>query len=52
MKSIHVFLHTSPHEPNYYSRSTVLQTPYPTDDTRVIVRLVRTAIAGLCKRSY
>ncbi|WP_444922915.1 Y-family DNA polymerase [Microbulbifer sp. DLAB2-AF] len=47
VKSIHLFLHTSPHEPNYYSRSAVVQTPYPTDDTRVIVRLVREAIADL-----
>nr|WP_299588904.1 hypothetical protein [uncultured Microbulbifer sp.] len=47
VKSIHLFLHTSPHEPNYYSRSTVVQTPYPTDDTRVIVRLVRETIADL-----
>ncbi|QFT54425.1 DUF4113 domain-containing protein [Microbulbifer sp. THAF38] len=49
VKSIHLFLHTSPHEPNYYSRSAVVQTPYPTDDTRVIVRLVREVIAHLCR---
>ncbi|WNZ57023.1 Y-family DNA polymerase [Microbulbifer sp. MKSA007] len=47
VKSIHLFLHTSPHEPNYYSRSTVVQTPYPTDDSRIIVQQVRRAIADL-----
>ncbi|WP_444896958.1 Y-family DNA polymerase [Microbulbifer sp. SSSA005] len=47
VKSIHVFLHTSPHEPLYYSRSTVVQTPYPTDDTRLIVQLVKRAITEL-----
>ncbi|MDP5209193.1 Y-family DNA polymerase [Microbulbifer sp. 2205BS26-8] len=47
VKAIHLFLHTSPYEPNYYSRSTVVQMPYPTDDTRLIVQLAKEAIAGL-----
>ncbi|MCO1336626.1 Y-family DNA polymerase [Microbulbifer sp. OS29] len=50
VKSVHVFLHTSPHEPNYYSRSTVVQTPYPTDDTRLIVQLVKRAVSELYRR--
>ncbi|AWF81744.1 UMUC domain-containing protein DNA-repair protein [Microbulbifer sp. A4B17] len=52
VKSIHVFLHTSPHEPNYYSRSLVIQTPYPTDDTRMIVQLAKRAVSGLYRQGH
>ncbi|BBM04098.1 Y-family DNA polymerase [Microbulbifer sp. GL-2] len=45
--AIHIFLHTSPHEPNYYSRSTVVRCPYPTDDTRLIATLAKRAIQEL-----
>ncbi|MCH9692195.1 MAG: Y-family DNA polymerase [Gammaproteobacteria bacterium] len=51
VKTIHLFLHTSPHEPSYYSRSTMVQTPYPTDDSRMIVQLAKQAIGALyCPR--
>ncbi|WP_444886110.1 hypothetical protein [Microbulbifer sp. JMSA008] len=43
--ALHVFLHALPHEPNYYSRCAVVQTPYSTGATGVIVRLVRETIA-------
>lgn len=46
--SIHVFLHTSPFQGNYVSRSMTAQLPYPTDDTRVISALARQCI----KRQY
>ena len=39
--SIHVFMHTSPFEPNFHSASHVIKLPYPTDDTRVITHAVR-----------
>jgi DNA polymerase V len=39
--TLHMFMHTSPFEPNFCSLSDVVQLPYPTDDTREIVRLAR-----------
>lgn len=50
--SIHVFLHTSPHQSNHYSNSTVVQLPYPTDDTRLIASYARDAIARLYRPGY
>ncbi|WHI53454.1 hypothetical protein P3339_09370 [Microbulbifer sp. MLAF003] len=47
VKSIHVLLHTLYHKPSYYSCSIIVRTLYPTDDTRVIVGLVRKFIASL-----
>lgn len=39
--TIHVFLHTSPHQPHFHSVSAVAQLPYPTDDVRVIASLAK-----------
>jgi DNA polymerase V len=39
--SIHVFMHTSPFEPNFHAVSKVIKLPYPTDDTRIITAAVR-----------
>ena len=39
--ALHVFMHTSPHEPNFHSVSRVTNLPYPTDDSRVITAIVR-----------
>ncbi len=50
--SLHVFLHTSPFEDGYYSNSTVVQLPYPTDDSRVIAALAKTTIAKLYRPHY
>ncbi|BES73884.1 translesion error-prone DNA polymerase V subunit UmuC (plasmid) [Marinobacter nanhaiticus D15-8W] len=47
--TIHVFLHTSPFEPNYYSASTTAQLPYPTDDVRLVASLARRTVANLYK---
>lgn len=47
--TIHVFLHTSPFEPNYFSASTTAQLPYPTDDMRMVASLARRTVAGLYK---
>lgn len=46
-QSIHVFLHTSPFEGNYHSRSTVCQTRYPTNDSREIVAAVMQGIESI-----
>lgn len=47
--TIHVFLHTSPFEHNYYSASTTAQLPYPTDDVRLVASLARRTVASLYK---
>lgn len=46
-QTIHVFLHTSPFEPNYVSHSTTAQLPYATNDARVIGKLARQCIRQL-----
>lgn len=45
---IHVFLHTSPYEPNHYSNAIAVQLPHPTDDTSLIIDAAQQAI----KRMY
>lgn len=45
--TLHVFVHSSPYEKNYISRSMTVKTPYPTNDSRVVCALVRNAIAQL-----
>lgn len=50
--SMHVFLHTSPFEEGYYSNSTTVQLPYPTDDSRVITTLAKDTIGQLFRPHY
>lgn len=45
--NLHVFLHTSPFEPNFVSASTTAQLPYPTDDVRLVAGLARRTVAEL-----
>lgn len=45
--TIQVFLHTSPHKPNWYSRSATIQLPYPTNDSRVVIAAARAGIKNL-----
>ena len=45
--SLHVFLHTSPFEPNFHAASDLVKLPYPTSDTRVITALARQTAARL-----
>ncbi len=45
--SVHVFLNTSPFQGNFYSNATILQLPYPTNDTRVIAQIAQQAAAML-----
>ncbi len=51
-RGIHVFIHTSPHEPNYYSASDLAQLPYPTDDSRVIVALAVSVVQRLYRPGH
>lgn len=46
-RSIHVFMHTSPFEPNYHSASHIAQLPYPSNDTRLIAALARKTAENL-----
>nr|WP_246404032.1 Y-family DNA polymerase [Halomonas stenophila] len=50
--TMHVFMHTSPFEPNFHSSSTMAQLPYPTDDTREIVCLARAAATNLYRTGH
>ena len=52
VSTIHIFIHTSPHQLNYYSNSTVVKLPYPTDDSRVIVAKAKQAVRKLYRPGY
>jgi DNA polymerase V len=52
VKTIHVFLQTSPFDKKSFSNSGTIQLPYPTDDTRIIVRYARYAIEKLFVPGY
>lgn len=52
VSTIHVFIHTSPHQPNYYSNSTVVKLPCPTDDSRVISASAKQAVRNLYKPGH
>ncbi|HEY6131386.1 MAG TPA: Y-family DNA polymerase, partial [Halioglobus sp.] len=47
-----VFLQTSPFDKKPYARSATIQLPYPTDDTRVIVRCARFAVEKIYCKGY
>ena len=48
-RTLHVFLHTSPFEENYYSRSAIVKLPYDTDDIRVITKKALEGISSIFK---
>jgi DNA polymerase V len=50
--ALHVFINTSPHQPNYHAASRAVQLPYPTDDTRDIVQAVSDCIETLFKEGH
>lgn len=52
VKTLHVFLQTSPFDKNNYSKSATIQLPYPTDDTRVIIQYARHAVSKLYREGY
>ena len=45
--ALHVFIHTSPHEPGYRHAGDIVKLPYPTDDTRLIAGVARKTAARL-----
>jgi len=47
VKTIYIFAHTSPHEPNYYSNSLTIQLPYPTDDFRLVIQRAKIGIENI-----
>lgn len=51
-KTVHVFIQTSPFQPNYYANSTVFQLPYPTDDSRILIEGVKRAVTYLYKDGH
>lgn len=48
-KSVQVFINTSPYDANYYSQQLVVQLPYPTDDSRIIIAHANKALAIIYK---
>jgi len=50
--SMHVFLQTSPFDSNPYSDAAVIQLPYPTDDSRILVRYAQYAVTKLYKEGF
>lgn len=50
--TLHVFINTSPHKPNYHAASTAIALPYPTDDTRVIVGAVCASVDKLFREGH
>jgi len=50
--AIHVFLHTSPWQPNYYSNSMTVKLPYPTNDTRMISHYAQAIIKKMYRDGY
>ena len=49
---LHVFIHTSPFEPHFFSDSKTVLLPYPTDDTRLITLYARRAAEQLYKPGH
>lgn len=54
VKTLHVFLQTSPFidEHKQYSKGATIQLPYPTDDSRIIVKYARFAIKSLYREGF
>jgi DNA polymerase V len=44
VKTLHVFIQTSPFTPNYYAKSIVVQLPFPTDDSRLVIQYAKAGI--------
>lgn len=51
-KTLHVFLQTSRFDRSPLSKSTIVQLPYPTDDTRIIVRYAIHAIKSIYEEGH
>ena len=51
-KTMHVFLQTSAYDEKSILKNTTIQLPYPTDDTRIIVKYARFAVSKLYEEGY
>jgi DNA polymerase V len=49
---LHVFINTSPHQDNYHSASRAVQLPFPTNDSRQLVRAASQAIDDMFKQGH
>ena len=49
---MHVFLQTSPFDSNPYSDAATIKLPYPTDDSRILVRYAQFAVLKLFREGY
>ena len=47
VKTLQVFINTSPYEPDYYSRSRTIKLPFATDDSRFIIHYARKAVRDI-----
>lgn len=52
VKTLHVFLQTSAYDEKSILKNTTIQLPYPTDDTRIIVKYARFAVSKLYEEGY
>ncbi len=52
VRTMHIFIHTSPFEPDFHSVSDIVKLPYPTDDTRLIAGLARETAARLYSEGH
>ena len=52
VKTLHVFLQTSAYDERAILKNTTIQLPYPTDDTRIIVKYARFAVSKLYEEGY
>lgn len=50
--SMYVFLQTSPFDNNPHSNAATIQLPYPTDDSRILVKYAQYAVAKLFKEGF
>jgi DNA polymerase V len=51
-KTMHVFLQTSAYDEKAILKNTTIQLPYPTDDTRIIIKYARFAVSKLYEEGY
>lgn len=50
VKTLYIFLKTSPYEPNFYQNSGIINLPYPTNDIRIITQYAKHALKAIYKQ--
>ncbi|MCY4051566.1 MAG: Y-family DNA polymerase [Gammaproteobacteria bacterium] len=50
--AMHVFIHTSPFGANFHSDGRLIRLPYPTDDTRIIIRFAHQIVRNIYQPGY